>query len=826
MIHYVLLALILHTQTGSSLHGSAIVSVNIDNSGTISVANDGASFRPIGSTNNWQKQLTMVIPAGDITPSTIIQFECKDAGGIGGFIANVKYNNIDYYTTKPIHASLFTLISSSDGATSPLVYKANGAAPWGGVALGGIPRKAFWIWNNRVNNVMVFRFHFAPILRSGDVLIYENAGPIQAVQGQGNIGYYPVGNCMRFQFVVKFRSWCKDDWCSIFHGGDDSSSSAQGSQRMPGVWMHKGARASGKFHVVFTHVNSPNPTIDVGPSGGLALQMPYAFDISLTQSSLTVIINSEVVYNNQKYPRHCVSGDTCHGVRVGATSGPHRDWTPFQIGQRWYGALAGTVSDIMIYACGKDGEKMAREKAEKERKERERQEAIKREEARKRAEEERKRKERERKERERRERERKERERKERERKERKERERIERERAEAERRRKEKERKERERRKKQWEKEQKEKEKAEKERQKREDELKKKLEQLLDKKKKITGEEGNKPNINPQVAQQNDEIGKQFAWIRRMTRFPPQRINKPKLLPLYNRLGGDILHQPLIYPPFERNEVAVNPLYNNGAEGQVATDIQKDKFKRDLEKLRKRRERERERERQRKERERVERENARSNKERARTKEHVQDIGKDKVHEQNGRSHELTAAERERQRKERERAERERIKRECAKWKKEKEAIDGLRQDEFKTWRIKERVIARRNRECMKHEILMAMRSSFKKDNERTMLLEKIYDLKHQQHELELQYKLSQAKKQQQKELHKESNLMMEREMEWQKNGETERHKQMRETQRLLGREYKMRVKEHKDLMNGINGFLMAFRHVYQGDEHMNTIV
>eukprot|EP01083_Nonionella_stella_P183456 663074_1 len=268
----------------------------------------------------------------------------------------------------------------------------------------------------------------APSL-NGEVLIYENAGPIQAVQGQGNIGYYPVGNCMRFQFVVKFRSWCKDDWCSIFHGGDDSSSSAQGSQRMPGVWMHKGARASGKFHVVFTHVNSPNPTIDVGPSGGLALQMPYAFDISLTQSSLTVIINSEVVYNNQKYPRHCVSGDTCHGVRVGATSGPHQDWTPFQIGQRWYGALAGTVSDIMIYACGKDGEKMAREKAEKERKERERQEAIKREEARKRAEEERKRKERERKERERRERERKERERKERERKERKERERIERER-------------------------------------------------------------------------------------------------------------------------------------------------------------------------------------------------------------------------------------------------------------------------------------------------------------------------------------------------------------------------------------------------------------
>eukprot|EP01084_Bolivina_argentea_P197600 338597_1 len=114
------------------------------------------------------------------------------------------------------------------------------------------------------------------------------------------------------------------------------------------------------------------------------------------------------------------------------------------------------------------------------------------------------------------------------------------------------------------------------------------------------------------------------------------------------------------------------------------------------------------------------------------------------------------------------------------------------------------ERRTTRKHMECMKHEILMAMRSSFRKNNERTMLLQKLDELRHQQHDLELQYKMSRVKKQQQRDLNRERNTLMQKQIEWQHKGDDEHDRRRDETEKLLEREHQMRVEEHKKLMNG----------------------
>eukprot|EP01083_Nonionella_stella_P048023 128629_1 len=196
------------------------------------------------------------------------------------------------------------------------------------------------------------------VINGEDVLIHHTDGPIDAIEGQGNIGYYRMGDCMRFMFTVKFHSWCtQDNWCSVFHGGDDSSLTTQVNQRMPGVWLQNNAESTDKFHIVFSTTNSGNPTKNVGLGYDLALDTDYVFDISVTQSTYKIIINGQVIVN-QAYPTHCVAGETCNGVRVGEATGSYQDLTPFQIGQGLYGndyvGLPGTVSDIKIYSCDEE----------------------------------------------------------------------------------------------------------------------------------------------------------------------------------------------------------------------------------------------------------------------------------------------------------------------------------------------------------------------------------------------------------------------------------------------------------------------------------------
>eukprot|EP01084_Bolivina_argentea_P217332 369013_1 len=77
----------------------ATLSLLVDNSVEVYISPTGVetSFTLIGTMNSWPTQLVITIPEIDITPSTIIQFRCVDAGQVGGFIANLNYNSINDY---------------------------------------------------------------------------------------------------------------------------------------------------------------------------------------------------------------------------------------------------------------------------------------------------------------------------------------------------------------------------------------------------------------------------------------------------------------------------------------------------------------------------------------------------------------------------------------------------------------------------------------------------------------------------------------------------------------------------------------------------------
>eukprot|EP01083_Nonionella_stella_P006858 19860_1 len=116
-----------------------------------------------------------------------------------------------------------------------------------------------------------------------------------------------------------------------------------------------------------------------------------------------------------------------------------------------------------------------------------------------------------------------------------------------------------------------------------------------------------------------------------------------------------------------------------------------------------------------------------------------------------------------------------------------------------------------------MKREIIKEMRDSFGKNNQKTVLLQKIDDLKRQQTDLELQHTLAQTKQQNQKEVRQQTREIMKKQMKWQRQKEEDRRGRMEQRQREMMREHEERVNEHGQLMNGLKGFLMAFSRLYR---------
>ena len=110
------------------------------------------------------------------TADTIIESTCAcDDDSAGGFIATIQYQGLNYGTTNPLKDSYWTLLSSSDGLISPLVYiEINDSEHRIDANLSsGFASGACWVWNNQTSNTMVFQFDFGVIPQVNSTTIWS-----------------------------------------------------------------------------------------------------------------------------------------------------------------------------------------------------------------------------------------------------------------------------------------------------------------------------------------------------------------------------------------------------------------------------------------------------------------------------------------------------------------------------------------------------------------------------------------------------------------------------------------------------------------------------
>mmetsp|Transcript_59716 Transcript_59716/g.98560 ORF Transcript_59716/g.98560 Transcript_59716/m.98560 type:complete len:1479 (-) Transcript_59716:93-4529(-) len=137
--------------------------------------------------------------------------------------------------------------------------------------------------------------------------------------------------------------------------------------------------------------------------------------------------------------------------------------------------------------------------------------------------------------------------------------------------------------------------------------------------------------------------------------------------------------------------------------------------------------------------------------------------------------------------------------------------------QSQLGAWHEKHSQNVNEMREALVQEMQKGFAKNNEKNNEQSVLLGRIDDIKRQQTELEFRHKLFEQAKQQKHALKQQSNTIKEEQLEWEKKQEVMRQQRMEEKQKMMEQRHAMRVHEHNQLLNGLKGFLLAFKNLDQ---------
>ena len=136
----------------------AELTLHCDNAAIIYLSHDGkASWTNVGNTTAWFRAFNYEVTS--ISADTVVHVSCRDTGMVAGLIATMHYNGQNYSTTEPLSESVWDLVNSTDGVTSPFVYSNKTASTWS-ISTPGIASDAKWVWNRNTYNTMLFEFAF------------------------------------------------------------------------------------------------------------------------------------------------------------------------------------------------------------------------------------------------------------------------------------------------------------------------------------------------------------------------------------------------------------------------------------------------------------------------------------------------------------------------------------------------------------------------------------------------------------------------------------------------------------------------------------------
>eukprot|EP01083_Nonionella_stella_P287187 977477_1 len=133
----------------------ATVTMYCDDYGKLLHSYDYGGEWVLDAQNSWAEPATAVIR--DATATTVIRALCTDNVHNGGFIAQVTYGGTSYYTTNPITAGYWRIVSAESGLTAPLNYGRR-ACCW------DIDSNAWVVWNNIDADTVTFEFRMNRII--------------------------------------------------------------------------------------------------------------------------------------------------------------------------------------------------------------------------------------------------------------------------------------------------------------------------------------------------------------------------------------------------------------------------------------------------------------------------------------------------------------------------------------------------------------------------------------------------------------------------------------------------------------------------------------
>lgn len=106
----------------TKLSRTALVTMMCDDILTTHTSADGGASWQYHSTNtHWPTPI--VVQLDDVDKDTMLQLNCYNHGGPGGFIGSVQFNGNELSTTNPLRDGFWEIINATNDVVEPLLYQ-------------------------------------------------------------------------------------------------------------------------------------------------------------------------------------------------------------------------------------------------------------------------------------------------------------------------------------------------------------------------------------------------------------------------------------------------------------------------------------------------------------------------------------------------------------------------------------------------------------------------------------------------------------------------------------------------------------------------------